>query len=245
MSGIETAAAALPPPPRRVRVRRWGEILASCCFSLLLLPLAGFGLVLLATAGCVSALWIGGTDRAGKVLECDAVNDRLTIEYALRDGTLPLANQTTVGADDYPDLKPGDEIVLRAITIASRTLAIPAANVTAKRVFATWLVATIWNFFVVFFYCALWRDMYWEWRLVVSGGAVVERIRDKQVRRGGFSTAYEVYFPTPAGLASMQTSAKLYAAFPNQSEITILYDPRKPARAIVYELSRFKAVQAS
>ncbi|HUY89442.1 MAG TPA: hypothetical protein VMV10_11970 [Pirellulales bacterium] len=234
-------AAELPPPPRRVRVRRCGEILASCCFSLLFLPLAGVGLVLLGTAASISALWVGGAERAGKVLECDVVGDRLTIEYALRDGTLPLANQMTVDADEYPNLKPGDEIVLRAITIASRTLAMPAANVTAKRVLATWLLAAIWNVFVAFFYYALWQDFYWEWRLVARGAAVIDQIRDKQVPRGAFSTAYVVYFPTPAGLVSMQTSAKLYAALPKQSVVTILYDPRKPARAIVYELSRFKA----
>ncbi|HVW39024.1 MAG TPA: hypothetical protein VHB99_17035 [Pirellulales bacterium] len=241
MCGSALAVTPLPPPPRRVRVRRWGEILASCCLSLLLLPLAGFGLFLLATAGGISALWVGGADRAGKVLDCGVGGDRLTIEYALREGTLPLPNQMTVDADEYPNLKPGDEILLRAITIASRTLAIPADYVTAKRAFATWLLAAIWNVFVAFFYYVFWRDVYWEWRLAARGMAVVDRIRDKQIRRGAFSTAYEVYFPTPAGLASMQTSAKLYAAFPNQAEVTILYDPRKPARAIVNELSRFKA----
>lgn len=241
MSSNEKAVAGLPPPPRRVRVRRWGEILASCCLSLLLLPLAGVGIVLLATAGGISALWVGGADRSGIVLDCKVADDRLTIEYALRDGTLPLANQTTVDADEYPNLKPGDEILLRAITIASRTLAMPADFVTAKRAFATWLLAAIWNAFVVFFNYALWRDVYREWVLVARGAAAVDRIRDKQIRRGVFGTACEVYFPTPAGLASMQTSAKLYAAFPNQAEVTILYDPRKPDRAIVYEMSRFKA----
>jgi hypothetical protein len=119
--------------------------------------------------------------------------------------------------------------------------AAPAAMLSGKRVLLESLLAVIWLAFDVFFLCVIWGDVYREWVLVARGAAAVDRIRDKQIRRGAFSTAYEVYFPTPAGLASMQTSAKLYAAFPNQSEVTILYDPRKPARAIVYELSRFKA----
>lgn len=178
MSMNETAVAKLPLPPRRVRVRRWGGILARSCFTLLLLPHAAIGLSLLAAAGGMAALW----------------------------------------AD-----------------------AAPAATLSGKRVLFESLLAVIWLAFDVFFLFVIWRDVYREWRLVTRGSAAVDRIRDKQIRRGAFSTACEVYFPTPAGLASMQTSAKLYAAVPNQAEVTILYDPRKPARAIVYELSRFKA----
>lgn len=181
MSSNATAVAGLPPAPRRVRVRRWGGIIARCCFTLFLLPHAAIGLNLLATAGGMAALWA----------------------YA------------------------------------------PTGMLSGKRVLLESLLVTVWLGFVVFFLCVIWRDVYCEWSLVTRGAAVVDRIRDKQVRRGGFSTAYEVYFPTPAGLASMQTSAKLYADFPNQSEVTILYDLRKPARTIIYELSRFKAGQAS
>ncbi|HEU5433507.1 MAG TPA: hypothetical protein VFU81_17710, partial [Thermomicrobiales bacterium] len=57
MSSIETTAAKLPPPPRRVGVRRWGGILGRCCFTLLLLPHAAIGLSLLAAAGGMAALW--------------------------------------------------------------------------------------------------------------------------------------------------------------------------------------------
>lgn len=128
---------------------------------------------------------------------------------------------------------------------ALRANATPAAMLSGKRVLFESLLAVIWLAFDVFFLCVIWRDVYREWRLVVFGEAVVERIRDKQVRRGAFSTAYEVYFPTPAGLESMETSAELYNAFPNQSAVTVLYDPRIPTRAIIYELSRFKAAQAS
>ena len=181
MSSIETTAAKLPPPPRRVGVRSWGGIVARCCSTLLLLPHAAIGLSLLVATGGKAALW---------------------------------AN------------------------------AAPAAASGGERVLLESLLAVIWLAFDAFFLCVIWRGVYREWRLVARGAAVAERIRDKQVRRGVFSTACEVYFPTPAGLASMQTSAKLYAAFPNQSEVTILYDPRKPARAIVYELSRFKTARS-
>jgi len=122
--------------------------------------------------------------------------------------------------------------------------AAPAAMLSGKRVLLESLLAVIWLAFDVFFLRVIWRDVYREWRLVTRGAAAVDRIRDKQFRRGVFSTAYEVYFPTPAGLTSMETSAKLYSAFPNQSEVTVLYDPRKPTRAIVYELSRFNAARA-
>lgn len=216
-------------------------MLVRCCFSLLSLPYAAIGLSLLATAGGMAAIWLSGAEQAGKVLDCDVVHDRMTIEYALREETLPLANHMTVDADEFPNLKPGDEILLRAITIASQTVAMPAELVNAKRLFATWLIAAIWNAFALFFNYALWRDIHREWTLVARGAAVVDRIRDKRVLCGTKSVGYEVCFPTPAGLASMQTSPDLYAAVPRQSTVTILYDPRKPARAIVYELSRFKA----
>lgn len=241
MTGAALAVAKLPLPPRQVRVRRWGGIAARCCFTLLLLPHAAIGLLLLATAAGMAALWMTGAEQTGKVLDSEVTGGKATVSYALGDGSVPLANHMTIGSETIANLKTGDEIALRSISLGSRAYAAPAAILSGKRVLLESLLAVIWLAFDVFFLLVIWRDVYREWKLVTRGAAAVDRIRDKQIRRGAFSTAYEVYFPTPAGLASMQTSAKLYAAIPNQSLVTILYDPRKPAWAIVYEMSRFKA----
>jgi hypothetical protein len=176
---------------------------------------------------------------------------RVAYAYPLGPGGAVRHDEAVVSARTYRTLtahrpKGGPPATLRVRSIGSAPPlmydgVIEAGGSPWSKVGMVWFFATFWNGVLSVFVYILYLAPRRVRRLYRSGIPVAGRIVSKRDWRGGKSTAYYVRyaFENPdAGPCEreMNVSPRSYQLATPGDAVTILYDPRKPKRSVIYEL---------
>jgi hypothetical protein len=251
---------ALPPPPRQSRPRRKrGAFLA--CLPLLLIPHMWCGALLPfwgvrelvdvvrfyqyghVVPGRVQRLW---TSR-GKGGPSHHV--AFTHELAGAEGSA----EVTVNQAAYGRLAVGDAVEVRVLPgfrLGPQLLADGAPS-PASNLWGVLVATVVWDGFMALFVCVAIMPPLRQRNLVRLGVAVPGRVTNKEVKRGGKSTTYHVYYcytapaPTPPGedreyQAEMMVREEDYDDVLVEQRLTVLYDPRKSRRSLVYQCADYE-----
>jgi hypothetical protein len=251
----------LPPPPRQLRNRRRRGALWAF-LPLLLIPHMWCGAMLPfwglrelvdvvhfyqyghVVPGRVQRLW---TSR-GKGGPSHHVG--FTHELAGAEGT----GEVTLNEAAYNRLAVGDAVEVRVLPgfRLGPQLLVDGAQSPASNLWGMLVATVFWDGFMALFVCIAIVPPLRQRKLVRLGVAVPGQITNKQEKRGGKSTTYVVCYcymapaPTPPGeaieyQAEMAVRSKDYDDVLVEQRVTVLYDPRKPRRSLVYQCADYEA----
>jgi hypothetical protein len=255
----------LPPPPRAVR-RRAGHGWFIGCTHLFILPhtLGGIfllGLLAVTVAGLVSVTFFG-SEIPGRIVELQArkgkrgTNYYVSYRYQVGDSFHQL--EVPIDADGYQTLQKDAAITVRVLMTApifAPQLLVPGVHPwreAAGIVFA----ALFWNGIMSVFLWTLYVEPWRLRRLVKLGTPTTGVITGKEVRRGK-NTSWIIKFdyqaPIEAGpgmefLGSTTMKSKMsvreadFQAAEVGDQVTVLYHPLRPRRALIYRFADYEAV---
>ena len=165
--------------------------------------------------------------------------------------------QVSVNADEYQDVAEGDRITVRALESAPDTDPWPGlpGSTPLRNLGGKWFFALFWNGImsvaVWFLYVRPWRIR----RLVRLGQPTEGIVRAATVSINKGSKSYHVTCEyaapggddllTPTVFTRKMTSTQKSAADVKLGDlVTVLYDPRKPRRRVIYTLTDYRAVES-
>jgi hypothetical protein len=180
------------------------------------------------------------------------------IYYRYSAGGREYTNSQTVGANAYTPVSHPEDPGGRAATVRVRHFALgPLHYQLLPQEESPWKLAGVQLFAVLFWNGILSVFVYWAWvvpirqRLLVRHGhATAGTIVHTRVRRGKSTTYYATFrFTDPANGREVKAEMALpgkdqYDAAHAGRVVTVLYDPRNPRRALVYELCAYEAAGA-
>jgi hypothetical protein len=250
------------PTPRRVRLRQWNAGCGLWGLRLFLLPhtLAGIGVLLgaVSTTLLYLAVLLLGTDVEGrivrKVQESHKKGLAYFVEYVYTVDDQEYRGRASVPADDYAAIHEGDGLSVRvweAMPTAGVWPRVPG-NWPISNMAGLWGFALFWNGILsVFLYDAYYRP--WKQRRLLRWGqpaaAIVRQVKTWSTRTGQrMKVQYEFAFPAGDLLggevvAGAMTVPAHRGAKP-EDVLTVLYDPRRPRRSLLYVLADFRVVPA-
>jgi hypothetical protein len=252
------------PTPRRVAARD------GCTYGcglwvgrLFLLPHTLAGLFILYQALRATVLYLGvllaGTDVEGHITAKTEHPHRkgayYTADYAFTVDGDAYAAQMPINADEYAALRVGQTIPVRAWDAAPHAAhwVDAAASSPLKPVGAAWFGALLWNGFmsvvVWFLYVVPWRRRQLVRYGVPTAGVVRAIVYCKDGKADARRIEYE-YTPGPSELFRDRLSGSVKITPQRAAEVkvgnvlTVLYDPRRPKRSVLYKFSDYKARSA-
>jgi hypothetical protein len=260
MLAVENTPTRLPMPPRQVH----GGVGCGVWFArLFILPhmCVGVGLIgMFALAALVAAF---GTDFMARVTRAytsrgSKGGTTYNLAYQYDAGGRQFTNSATVGAGTYAAVsRPGDleghaEMVrVRHIGLGSLHYHLLTQERSAWTAAGQFLLfALFWNGIVSVFVVLLWVMPIRQRSLARHGFATLGTIDGSRVRRGKSTSYYATFrFTDPANGQEISREMQLpgrthYEEAQAGRAVTVLYDPRKPKRAIVYELSGYRVAEA-
>lgn len=257
----------LQSPPRSLKRRR-GTLFTNGagCIQLFLLPhtIVGIGLVLWALHSL--AVIAFGVFVPAQVTHLHTKRgSKGSIAYNVAY-TYPLGGQsylakTTVGSADYATLQVGSTLQVKVLALTPDWNTIPVVpnNSGYKDAWLKVPFALFWNGILLVFYIALYGALFKSKKLVSDGVAVIGEIQDKTTRRQK-TTTYVISYayiadpaisPANGGVAwgaitplqkEMRVSKPIYDQLNKGDWVTVLYDPKKPSKSILYLASSHEAV---
>jgi hypothetical protein len=175
------------------------------------------------------------------------------VEYAFVVNGTERAGRASVNQEGYEGLTEGEPVAVRALEAdpAVRPWVRLPGQSPAMDVLGQWGAALFWNGIMSLFvwgaYARPWRAR----RLVRDGRAVPGVIRDVTTRAGkggkSYRLTYEYAASDPFGLpgqprlGTMTTERKEASAYRSGRPVTVVYDPDKPSRSVVYALADYRA----
>jgi hypothetical protein len=249
------------PTPRRVKYRDGPRAGCGLWFGrLFLLPhtLAGAFILVMAVATTVQYLRVltFGVECDGRVVrKTETKGGKGThygVEYAYAVGGVEHAGRVTVNRNEYAEVTGGDPVAVRAVESAPEYDPWPRlpGQWAPARALGYWAIALFWNGIMSLFlwgaYVRPWRDR----RLVRVGqpaAGVVRAVVTRNTRPRSYRVTYEYTVPDRFGLAdavrtgSMVTDRWDATRYLPGRPVTVLYDPDRPGRSVVYELTAYQA----
>jgi hypothetical protein len=264
ISQIAIDSELATPPPRMVHHR--DGFAAGCGLwfvRLFILPHTLIGLWLLGTALTTTVHYVRvlavGVECEGHVVKKSVEKGSkghvsYWVDYAYPVAGVEHTGRAFVDQDVYDGLNAGDPVPVRTLESDPEHDPWPriASRSAPMQVLANWGVALFWNgimsvgFWVM--YIRPWRAR----RLIRYGEPTVGMIRSwaPQPTKGG--TAYRLTYEYPVTDASglsgtvqtgkMTTQRKQAAGYLPGRPVTVVYDPEKPWRSVVYALGDYRAV---
>jgi hypothetical protein len=252
------------PTPRRVRYR--DGFAAGCAVwfvRLFVLPHTIIGVGILGTALWATGVYVGvlaaGTDYQGAVVkkeERPASKGRTYryVHYEYMVGGQLHTGQVTMSGADYEQVAVGDRFAVRALESAPETdpwVRLPGQTPVAD-VGGKWLMALFWNGVVSVFVWAVYVHP-WRVRRLVRWGQPTEGIvRAVTVSINKNTKSYHVTYEYAAPgddllgptlyTRKMTSTQKAAAATKVGDLVTVLYDPDRPKRSVIYRLTDYRAV---
>lgn len=249
--------------PRRVRLR--DGFRAGCALwfvRLFLLPhtLVGIGILCAAlwTTGIFLAVGVFGSSYDGVIVKKDASRavkgtKGWYVKYTYTVDGREYATEVSVSKERFAEINEGDAITVRALESSPESGPWPRVpgHWPITELGGKWIITLFWNGIMSVF---LW-NMYvrpWRIRRLVRWGWPTEGIiRDVQMKTGKGSTSYRInyeYASCPVdGSDGQLFSGKMTSTVKDASYaqtghlITVLYDPNKPTRSVVYRYSDYRA----
>jgi hypothetical protein len=239
------------PPPRQVKPRpgRWGRTYGVGLFVLLFL-LVGVGV--LAFLIC-DPVWLAcSAPIPARITSLSIGHFRgvhYVVEYAYVWDGRTIGDYQNISAATYQQLHVGETIKVHTLTVWGYHFSetdISWRNYVADHD-SLWPVAILFIGISAF----IFRTLFVPRRLVRDGHAVVGKIVDKQITSGKRSDIHEIsyeYIPQTIGSADtstghMKISSEDYDKAMTGQEVSVLYDPVRPNRSVVYEFADFAAVR--
>jgi hypothetical protein len=254
------------PPPRRVRHRDgFGAGCGLWAIRLFILPHMIAGVVILGTALRTTVQYVRvlavGVECEGRVVSKTAEKGSKGHVYYSVDYAYPLNGvehhgRVPVDQDVYDRLNVGDPVPVRTLEADPEKSPWPriGSRSAPMEVLVAWGVALFWNGFMTvgiwFLYVRPWRAR----RLIRYGEPTVGEIRtwaSVPVKgRTAYKLTYEYTAPDATGLPAprtgkMTTELKDGADYQPGRPVTVVYDPEKPWRSVIYALGDYRALPAT
>jgi Protein of unknown function (DUF3592) len=252
------------PTPRAVRFREgWGAGCAIWFVRLFILPhtIAGVFILVMAvrSTGLYLGVWLYGTEYQGQIVKKyerpgskGRISHIVEFEYMVNGG-LHTATES-VDVDVYRQAAEGDRIDIRAMESVPESE--PWTRITGRSpllsVAGKWGIALFWNGILSLFVWALYVRP-WQMRRLVRWGRPTEGIvrsatlsTNKKTKTYRFIYEYavvgdDVLQPT-VFKRRMSSTQNGVAGIRSGDLVTILYDPRKPKRSVIYRASVYRAI---
>ena len=247
--------------PRRVRYRTRGAGCGLWFIRLFILPHTVAGVVLLGVAlwstGLYVGIWLFGDEYPGAVVKKSERRGSkgkwfYTVDYEYMVAGRLHTGQVSVNADEYRQVAEGDRFSVRALESAPDSEPWPRlpgqhplANVGGK-----WLMALFWNGLLSLF---VWGVYVRPWRLrqlIRWGRPTTGIVRTAEFfhRKGSkwHQLTYEYAAAADDGgelavyTRKMSSPPALAAGAKSGDLVTVLYDPRKPRRSLIYKFSDYR-----
>jgi hypothetical protein len=224
------------------------------CLQLFILPHTLVGCWLLLYAVYATSVCLFGKSVPGRVVARDYTTDdgstsyHLVCEYRI-DGKAYRAN-ASASDEEYRSVSNGTQVDVRLMPflpgVGARPL-LPGRSLLST-LWQPWLFALFWNaivsVFVLIFYVGPWMER----RLVARGEPAAGRIVRKETDTRGDSPTYYLHFefaPATAGSAGMvsgrrSVEAAAYDRVRGGDRVTVLYDPNRPKRSVLYEYADYE-----
>jgi hypothetical protein len=249
------------PTPREVGYREGFR--AGCgawAGRLILLPHTLVGLVILGTAVAFTAHYLRvlafGVECDGQVVrktwsKGGKGGGQFAIEYTYPLDGVVHAGRLSVGHDVYDQLAEGTPIAIRALPSDPETGAwvrVPGHSAPTE-VLGAWGFALFWNgIMCVFLWPAFGRP--WRHRRLIRLGepaaGVVREVTRRSTRPPSWKVTYEYPAVDPDGLGTIPWMSSMViekaTTLTPGTPVTVLYDPAKPQRSVVYVLTNYRAV---
>src|SRR5262245_41562069 len=246
----------LPPPPRRVHMSAWART-RLWLLRLFSLPLGFVGGSLILGSFALPAVKLFGTDVTGRVIEMvqdrDSEGDQIyKVRYAYTVGGTEWQNDVQLSKEAFGTTAEGQEFPVRVLTAWPRLA--PQPNLPGQGVMGVvgWLVCTsvctALLAVVVWFAWALPRRNVWLLRHGTAVRGVIVAKVEENVGEDGvcyrLRYQYRATAPDVAGAVApapqtregkVTVSARQYKESKQGGAVTVLYDPRRPERSLVYE----------
>lgn len=251
------------PTPRRVRLR--GGLGAGCglwFIRLFILPHTLAGVFILGQAvwgtGLYFGIWLFGDEYPGAVTNKSARPGRqgktvYALDYEYMVAGQLYTGRASVNAEEYQETAEGDRFSIRALESAPTSD--PWARLPGQtplwNVGGRWLIALFWNGILSVF---LWHLYVRPWqmrRLVRRGRPAAGIVRGAWRTPGNKQTTYDLTYEyavtvrlvgEPAVYTAKMTSGQSSASGAKPGDVvTVLYDPRTPARSLVYKYADYEA----
>jgi hypothetical protein len=256
----------IAPTPRTVRYRDgWATGCGLWAVRLFLLPHTVIGLGALVVALWSAGVYVGvlalGTNYPGQVVKKEERpgskgKTYRYVDYEYTADGRPYAGRLSVNADEYQQVAAGDRITVRALESAPDTDPWPGlpGSTPLRNLGGKWFFALFWNGIMSM---AVWFIYVrpWQVRRLVRWGQPTEgivRAATVSINKGtkSYHVTYEYAAPgdedlLPTVFTRKMTSTQKSAANVKLGDlVTVLYDPRKPRRSVVYQLTDYRAVES-
>jgi hypothetical protein len=255
----------LPPAPRRLRRRPGvgiGPAVGRWLVRLIILPHCIVGIGLILPAIYVPTLLIFGDDVPGVIagLSTSPAKSGLNyhVHYSYTVDGLNYTDKDTVTAYDYSSTHVGQQCKVRVLQSLPSML---PQRLTAQ---SPWLVAPqyllmalLWNAFISIFVWLAWVAP-WRTRQLLRFGVPVagQIMMSNRIRGNKGGVTYQIQYEYLALIddqngevsqqllnGKMAISVKdFFSAEPGQV-VTVLFDPKKPKRSLVYDFAEYQAVE--
>lgn len=248
------------PTPRRVCYRTRGAGCGMWFIRLFLLPHTVVGVcaigVALAFTGLYLGVWLFGDEYPAGVVKKEerrgSKGKRIyAVEYEYTVAGRPHTGEVTVGADEFRQIAEGDRFTVRALEAVPEWRPwprLPGATPLLE-LGGVWLFALFWNgvlsVFVYAVYVGPWRAR----RLVRWGVPAPGIVRDTTVSTNKGARTYHLRYEyaaandagEPTVLTGKMSSSQSAAAGARAGDVvTVLYDPRKPGRSLIYQFADYR-----
>jgi hypothetical protein len=257
--------ADLPPPPRRLRTRPGlgcGPAASRWFLRLFIMPHCIIGACVLLSALYIPLLWLAGTDAPGHVAKLSTSRGKGTkpyyrVEYAYTVNGGEHTTTETVNADEYNALRVGDQYAVRVLESLPDILPqVRGPGGSRWRGFAALGIALFWNGILSLFVWMAWVVPWRTRQLLRYGSVAAGTVCDKQTRAGSkggrtYVVRYD-YRVVPEDsmnpeLTAQSLESEMYVTPADYEKaevgkgVTVIYDPRKPKRSLVYEFAEYEA----
>jgi hypothetical protein len=255
--GMETPTR-LPEPPRQVRGGVGGAI---WFIRLFILPHMAVGICIAGAFVLTVLVAVFGTDSTGSVLELSKSRGRkggtvYNVRYRYGIGWRCYTNSASVGWPLFsglsrPNILEGQQVPVKVRHIQFGPLhyhVFTEAHSAWAEAGPMLLFALFWNGIMSIFVYALWIAPLRLRGLVRHGQAVAGQVVTTRVRRGKSTAYYATFrFTDPENGQEIEREMILpgsaqYDQTRAGMPVTVLYDPRKPKRAVAYELCGYRVV---
>jgi hypothetical protein len=173
------------------------------------------------------------------------------VEYAYPVNAADYTAHVSVNRDVYDDLAEGEPVAVRALeSDPERAPWVRVRSHSAPmEMLGPWCFALFWNGIMSLFLWPLYgRPMRYR-RLVRIGEPTVGVIIDVS-RRGTRPPSWKVWYeyqaPDPDGLTPIRRTGSMVVdkatTLTAETPVSVLYDPTKPKRSVVYALANYRAV---
>jgi|SRR5947209_6319935 len=249
------------PTPREVSYREgFRPGCGAWATRLALIPHTVAGVVILLLALNATGLYLRvglfGVECDGRVVHKTAYKGgkggwHYEFTYAYTLDQVQHTERVMVNADAYGQFSEGDPVAVRALESEPERdpwVRVPGHN-AVQEVLGAWFMALFWNGIMCLFLWPLYGRPRRHRRLVRLGqpvGGVIREVRERNTKPRSWKVTYEYPVPDPDGLGEVQQTSSMVLdklpAVTAGTPVTVLYDPNKPKRSVVYGLTNYRAV---